>query len=169
MRKAACFVMTAALVLGAGAAFGQQCQQINLTLKEESTDVNAADYEELAEWFGFDSFEVCWSQRAIGTIRGTWVLCWAEGLFEYPLFELGFGPELWGNPGVIHTRDGDIFVMSYALSVWDGDVFVAFGGVTQYLGGTGAYEGATGWSTDSPKKYPPSYWIESNGILCVPD
>ena len=169
MRKAACLVISAAFILGAGATFGQECQQINLTLKEESAYVDETAYQELAEWFGFESFENCWSQRAIGTIRGTWVLCWADGLFEYPLFDLGIGPELWGNPGVIHTRDGDIYTMSYGLSVWNGDVFVAFGGVTQYFGGTGAYEGATGWSTDAPKKYPVSYWIESKGFLCLPD
>ena len=179
MRKAACLVVTVALVLGGGAAFGgdlgEDCRKLNVILLEESTYVDHTDpeYVALAEYFGFESFANCWSQEVIGTIQGTWVLCWTEGLFIDDPFELGIGPELWGNPGIIHTRKGDIYTMSYGLSVWeyaeDPAVFVAFGGLTRFVDGTGAYEGATGWGTDAPKKYPASYWIQNHGFLCVPD
>lgn len=185
MRKAACLAVAVVLVMAGGAAFGgdlgEDCKILNMTLKEESSDVDAGDYDFLAEYFfGVGAtFDVCWSQEAIGTIQGTMVLCWRDGLYiPDPLFNLPGvvidpGPEVWGNPGIIHTKKGDIYTMSYGLSVWDYTVdpavFVAFAGVTRYLGGTGAYEGATGWSTDSPKKYPPTYNIQSVGYLCVPE
>lgn len=185
MKKTACIAITAALLFGGGAVFGgdlgDDCQNLNVTLKEESTDVDPTDpaYVALAEYFGFDVFEVCWSQEVIGTIQGTWVLCWRDGLYiPDPLFDLPGvtidpGVEVWGNPGIIHTKKGDIYVISYGLSVWDYTVdpavFIAFAGVSRYLGGTGAYEGASGWSTDSPKTYPPTYKMQSVGFICIPD
>lgn len=187
MQRTTCIVVATALILGGGAVFagnlGDDCQNLTLTLKEESTDVDPTDpaYVALAEYFfgAGATFDVCWSQEAIGTVQGTWVLCWRDGLYiPDPLFNLPGvtidpGVEVWGNPGVIHTKKGDIFTISYGLSVWDYTVdpavFVAFAGVSRYLGGTGAYEGVTGWSTDSPKTYPPTYNIRSNGYLCVPD
>lgn len=187
MQRVACYVAVVAIVLGGGAAFGadlgDDCQNLNVTLKEESSDVDPSDptYVALAEFFfgAGATFDVCWSQEVIGTIQGTWVLCWREGLlipnpvFDVPGVPTDPGVEVWGNPGVIHTKKGDIYVMSYGLSVWDyapdPDFFIAFGGVSQYLGGTGAFAGATGWSTDSPKTYPPTYKLQSVGFICVPD
>ena len=169
MRKKVLFMMTAVLILSAGAAFGQECRQLNVTLKVESPDLDPEDFEFLADYFGVDDFDWCWSQRVIGTIQGTWVFCGSWALFADDPLGVGIGPELYGNPGIIYTRKGNIYTMSYGLSVWDGAVFVAFGGLTRYLDGTGAYSGATGYSTDGPMKYPPTYWIQSKGFLCVPD
>jgi len=117
----------------------------------------------------FGPFDWCWSQRVIGTIQGTWVLCGSWELFIADPLDLGIGPDVYGNPGIIYTRKGNIYTMSYSFSVWGGDVFVAFGGLTRFGGGTDAYEGATGWGTDAPKKYPVSYWMQNHGFLCVPD
>ena len=191
MRKVACLVVTVALFLGGGLAFGQDCGQLNITFKPEATDLDLTDYPNnldpsdhallvrLTEYYGVEfnnpENDWCWKQRVIGTFVGTWVSCGSIDLAIWgPLFApldvgIGPGPDLYGNPGIIHTRKGDIFTMSYGLSVVDGDDWIAFGGVTWYGDGTDAYEGATGWGTDAPKKYPPSYWIQSKGFLCIPD
>ena len=179
MRKAACLVVTVVLVLGGGAAFGgdlgEDCRKLNLITHEESTYV---DHEgevsvALAAYFGVEPFDWCWSQQVIGTLQGTWVFCGSWELFMDDLFGLGNFPELYGNPGVIFTRKGNIYTMSYGLSVWDyaedPAVFVAFGGLTHFVGDTGDYEGAEGWGTDAPKKYPPSYWLQNHGFLCWSD
>ena len=145
MQRVACYVAVVALVLGGGVVFGadlgDDCQNLNVTLKEESSDVDPSDptYVALAEYFfgAGATFDVCWSQEVIGTIQGTWVLCWREGLlvpnpvFDIPGVPTDPGVEVWGNPGVIHTKKGDIYVMSYGLSVWDyaadPDAFIAWG------------------------------------------
>ena len=177
MRKAACLVVTVALFLGGGAAYGgdledlgENCRKLNVILVEESTDLDPEDYDFLAAYFGVAPFEWCWSQQVIGTLQGTWVLCGSFiDLYLPDPLDLGIGPDLYGNPGIIYTRKGNIYTMSYGLSVWEGDVFVAFGGLTRYMGDTGAYEGAEGWGTDSPKKYPASYWMQGHGFLCWSD
>lgn len=169
MKQATCLVVCAILIVGASVASAQDCAKMNFVLKEESTDQDPANYQFLADYFGIDSFEYCWSQEVNGTLKGTWVFCGSSYLFMNDPLDLGVGPELWANPGIIITRNGIIYTMSYSLSVWDGDVFVAFGGLTRYVAGTGAYTGATGWTTDSPMKYPPTYWIHSEGILCLPE
>jgi hypothetical protein len=154
-----------------GAAFGEDCEQINYNIKAEEGYVDHTDpaYIELAERFGFDSFEVCWSQRAIGTPNGTLVLCWEDSLIIPNPFSQPVAPDLWGNPGVLHTKDGDIYFMAYSVSIWGDDGLIALSSLTRYEGGTGAYEGASGWTSDTPKKYPPSFWMQSKGTLCVPD
>ena len=163
------------LCLGVGTAFGQDCDKFNVILKPGETyvdDDDLGDYDFLAEHFGVEPFEWCWSQRVIGTVQGRWALCGNNDLAIFDPFGLGIGPELWGNPGFILTKKGDmIYTMSYGLAVWgfDGDFsdVDAFGGLTTFYGGTGAYAGATGWSTDSPKKYPATFWLQSRGFLCV--
>lgn len=177
MRRVSVFLIAFALALGAAVVLGQDCKQLNVTFKPESIDLDPADYQYLIEIFGLeiDGFDWCWSQEVVGTIRGTWVSCGAMDLAQFaPLFGPipkvdGPGPDLYGNPGVIHTRKGDVYTMSYGLSVYDGETWVSFGGVTWYGDGTAYYAGATGWATDEPKQYPPSLWIRSIGFLCRPE
>jgi hypothetical protein len=163
-------LLALATCLSAGAAFGDDCGQFNITIKPAETELDPDDYGFLADMFGVAPFEWCWSQRVVGTIKGEYALCGSfADLYMLDPLGLGIGPELYGNPGIIHTRKGDLYTMSYGLSVWDGDVFVAFGGLTRIVGGTEAYGGAWGYTTDAPKKYPPTFWMQSRGYLCVPD
>jgi len=163
--------------LAGGPAYGQSCENFNVILKEAATDLDPTEQDlwRLAIHFGIrPPFDYCWSQRVIGTVQGVWALCGNDDLSMFDPLGLGVGPELWGNPGIIYTKQGDMIItMSYGLSVWDfdGDFedIDAFGGLTTFDGGNGAYTGASGWTTDSPKKYPASFWIQSHGFLCVPD
>ncbi len=173
-------VLIIGLCLVASAAFGQDCSRVNMTLKPEETwidEEDLEDFDDLAAHFGVDPFGWCWSQRLIGTIKGVWTFCGNDTLHIEDPFELKIHdevPELWGNPGVIETKNGDmIYTMSYGLSAWD---YVAdpaflftFAGVTTFDGGTGAYENAWGWTADKTKKFPASFWAEVEGFLCVPD
>ena len=168
------------LCLAASAASGQDCGNVTLTIKPEETPIAEGDLGEfdfLADWFDVEPFQWCWSQRVVGTIQGVWTFCGHEDLYiENPLgldIHSEF-PELWGNPGVIETKKGDlIYVMSYGLSVWDygadPDFLFSWAGVTTFAGGTGAYADAWGWTADKTKKFPASYWAEVEGFLCVPD
>ena len=157
--------------LGAGTAYGESCTQLTLKLQPQSTDLDPTDFDFLAAYFGVDPFGWCWSQPVVGTIQGVWAFCGNDALAIFNPFSVGVGPDLWGNPGVVLTKEGDlIYMISYGLSVWNGDTFVGFGGMTRISGGTGAYEGATGWTADRSKRIPtPTYAARLQGFLCLPD
>jgi hypothetical protein len=178
MKKTASIIVGLVLVAGAGAAFGQDCGPLNLQFLEPSVDLFPGDplYDEyvpmIAAHFGLDPavFQWCWTQRVVGTIPGTWVSCGGDPIADYDLFGLPSDPHLYLNPGIIITRRGDVYTISYGLSRYDADFnWIAFGGVTYYEGATGKWAGAEGWGTDRPKHYPPSFWIRSFGSLCMPD
>jgi len=179
MRKTACFVVAAVLVLGAGSAFGQECKRINVQFQEPAEfivpgDQLFDDYVPLIEArFGVTFVppdDWCWAQRAVGTIRGTWIACGKIDLSIFDPFGFGINTELWGNPGILVGRKGNLFTMSYGVAKWaDPETMTALGGVTYYEGTTGRYEGLIGWATDRPMHYPPSFWVRSVGLICMPE
>jgi hypothetical protein len=192
MKKKTFLVVTALLVLTGGVSFGDDpadCAKLNLMFQpggDPSLEPGEPLYEEyvpvLLAYYGIDAFDWCWSQPIRGSlggvgVKGTWVACGAFDLsLLAPLFPevsapFGAGPDLYGNPGILITNKGDIFTMSYGASVYEGADFtwVAFGGITWYGDGTGAFEGAHGWGSDTSKTTPPSFWVRSVGYLCFPD
>ncbi len=178
MKKTLRILVAVALAVSAGSVFGQDCGPLNLTFRPQSIDLFPGDdlYDQyvpmIALQFGLDPavFEWCWTQRVVGTIQGRWITCGGMGLAMFDPFGLGGGPDMYGNPGIITSKKGVIYTMSYGLSKYnsEGD-WVAFGGLTWYGDGTGRYTGADGWGTDSPKHYPPSFWVRSVGFLCKPE
>jgi hypothetical protein len=172
-------IVTAAavLVLSAGNALGQGCGHLNLIFMPDAPSIAAGDplYDQyvpqVAAYYGIPvaDFEWCWTQRVSGTIRGTWVTCGGNNIAIYGPFGLPNEPDLFVNPGILITKKGDIYTLSYGLSRYEGADWVSFGGVTWYGDGTGIYAGANGWGSDCPKHYPPSFWIESRGFLCTAD
>lgn len=178
MKKTACFVVAAAIILLASSAAGQDCGPLNLQFQPDAPAVNPGDplYDEwvplIAEHFGLDpaGFGWCWTQRVVGTIPGTWVTCGGDDLFVPNPFGIGDGPDLYGNPGVLFNKRGEVYTMSWGLSRFDSEFnWLAFGGLTHYDGETGRYTDAEGWGTDRPKHYPPTYWIRSAGYFCYPE
>lgn len=175
MKKTACVAIAAVLALAASTAFGQECGPLNITFKPDAPSIFPGDllYDTyvpmVAAYFGVPlaDFEWCWTQRVVGTIQGTWVTCGGNNIAIYGPFGLPNEPDLYVNPGIMISRKGDIFTLSYGLSRYEGVDWVAFGGITWYGDGTGMYAGANGYSTDSPKHYPPTFWIVSKGFLCL--
>ena len=191
MQRSISLAVGALLLLTGGVALGDDggdCAKINLTLRPGVTFLAPGDdlWDEFVprlETYWGVSFEWCFSQQVVGTIagagiHGTWVACGAWDLVMLaPLFpqvsgDMGPGPIMGLNPCIIHTDRGDIFCMSHFLSAYEGpswEEFVGFSGLSWYGGGTGVFEGAAGWSTDSPKTQPPSDWVVSVGRICRED
>jgi hypothetical protein len=179
MKRTTCIAVVLVVALGAGSAFGQDCRKINIQFQEPApyidlTDPMYAPWVALIEGrFGvtFDpDNDWCWTQRAVGTIRGTWIACGKMDLSIFDPFGFGINTELWGNPGILITKRGYLFTMSYGVSKWaDPENLSALGGVSYYEGATGRYEGMIGWATDRPMHYPPSFWVRSVGLICEPE
>ena len=175
MKRVVIFTVAVVLALSAGNALGQGCGHLNLIFKPEAPSIFPGDFlydqyvPQVAAYYGIPitDFEWCWTQRVGGTIQGTWVTCGGNNIAIYAPFGLPNEPDLYVNPGILITKKGDIFTLSYGLSRYEGMDWVSFGGVTWYGDGTGMYAGANGWGTDAPKHYPPSFWIESKGFLCL--
>ena len=176
MRKAIVLGITAVLALGAGTVFAQDCGELRLNFKLPSIDLIPGDdlhemyVPMIAAHYGLEPgvFEWCWTQQVVGTISGTWVSCGGTTLSEGDPFGFGFGPDLYPNPGIIITKKGDLYSMSWGLSRYDATgAWLAFGGVTRYADGTGRFAGALGWGTDAPQHFPPSFWIRSSGYICL--
>lgn len=179
MKRTACFLITLVLVLCAGTVYAQEnCKTLNINYKPDDFYINPGDplYDQYVPMiearFGIDpgTFEWCWTQSIVGTINGRWIACGKMDLAIFDPFALGINPELWGNPGIMITKSGNLFTMSYGLSKYDdGGAWIAFGGVSYFEGSSGKYTGTWGWAADRPKHFPPTFEIRSVGYLCPPE
>ncbi len=194
MQKATCLVVVVLILLAGHLAYGgdkvdgAKCQELVLTFQPDSVDLNPKDwlYEAyvplIQARFEIGSVDSCWAQSVTGSlggisISGTWVACGNSNLSRAaPLFgkitARGFsGPDLYGNPGIIITKKkGEIYTMSYSLSVYEGAIheWMAFGGVTWFGDGTDRFKRTYGWASDRSPAVPPTLWVESEGYLCFP-
>ena len=194
MRKASCLVVVALVVLAGHLAYGADigpgdkgCETLLLTFHPNVVELSPKDWNYqrtvpmIQAHFGIDSVEWCWSQPVTGSlggvqIEGIWVACGSSDLSKVaPLFASKSArevrsPDLYANPGIIRTKKGDIYTLSYSLSVYEGAnrPWKAFGGVTWYGEGTRRFARTDGWASDRSPMIPPTLWVESEGYLCYP-
>ena len=98
-------------------------------------------------------FWACYIQKVRGTLKGTWVSYQQEGWFDMDLGAAGL-PVPPGSPVTWYGREFEVFstkkgtVYGDMQTAFDVRVFESDGGgalPTIVTGGTGIYEGATGW------------------------
>ena len=98
-------------------------------------------------------FWACYVQKVRGTLKGKWVSYQQQGWFDMDLREAGL-PVPPGSPVTWYGREFEVFstkkgtVYGDMQTAFDVRVFDSDGGAalpTIVTGGTGIYEGATGW------------------------
>lgn len=165
-------VVLSLVCVGGSATFAETCGKFKLVVGFPVIDLDPADFEELAEHFGIENgFEWCWSQPVKGSVVGEWVFCGSthEEIYKFDPFGFGYDSELYGNPGMITSENGDIiYTMTYSMAYWDFEIFeaIAVGGITRYTGATGDFSTAAGWTSDRPTQNPPSFKVKAVGTMC---
>lgn len=98
-------------------------------------------------------FSGCLIQNVRGTLKGKWVSYQQEGWFDMDLRAAGL-PVPPGSPLTLYGREFEVFstkkgtVYGDSQTAFDVRIFESGGGAaipTVVTGGTGIYEGATGW------------------------
>ncbi len=176
-----CAAFVLAVSIGSVTTWGQECSPFQLKIKGEMAWYEPPDLPftdgllvvlrqcytdgQIAE------FNFCFSTPLSGDYSGDAIGCgnWAWGMDDTMLFDVGYGGTLWMNPVVYDLPDGAICGMEHSISYW-GPQFGILGALQQITGGTGAYEGATGWLTANPKgrvSAPHGIGV-MDGWLCTP-
>lgn len=145
MKRYACvgFVVFA-LGLAAATAFAGDCKKI-------IANVGPSTYLDECSYDGVD-YIWCIDAPLTGNLRGTWHFLSAP---DWNIWELTV-PEVLGIPGwdlwvgwsltVIETQKGDIIAAENEVINLDAyNAYGALSGAASIVGGTGDYEGATGW------------------------
>lgn len=156
------------LCLAVSSAIAGECKKIN-------AKIGPATYLDEFDECSYDGVDYLWciDTQVTGNLRGTWHFLSkpADNFFDLTVTEdLGIpGWGLWVVWGVsvFETRKGDIITQDNAILNFN-VYFTPFGGLsgmTAIVGGTGKYEGATGWL---------GYVITEaeggvlNGVVCTP-
>jgi hypothetical protein len=134
-----------ALLLATTSAFGDKCQDIRGSAKVVDLQVDPCQEN--------DEFYACYIQKVSGTLKGKWVSYQQPDWFDKDLRVYGL-PVPEGSEVTWYGREFEVFttkkgeVYGDAQTAFDTRIFDSDGGgalPTIVTGGSGIYEGATGW------------------------
>ena len=134
-----------ALLLATTSAFADKCQDIRGEARVVDLQVDPCQED--------PEFYACYIQKVRGTLKGEWVSYQQPGWFDMDLREMGL-PVPDGSEVTWYGREFEVFstkkgeVYGDMQTAFDTRIFDSDGGgalPTIVTGGTGIYEGATGW------------------------
>lgn len=150
------------LVLIAWAVFMAENAVAQIDCKTVNVHMN--DYWEYAGIDACGQEGWCGEGRLIGTFNGRLFVSGLDADTEYPYFG---DSHVWKGQSTIETTHGEIFTTSVGIGYWQ--TFYVGGVSTNQeshavTGGTGRYEGATGYLLMNYEYFPPD-WFPGNGEM----
>ena len=134
-------------------------------------NVHMRDYWEYAGSDACGQKDWCGEARLIGTINGLFFASGMDSDVEYPSFG---DSHVWKGQYTIETKQGEIFTTAVGIQSWE-TFYIGGVGTNQeshvVTGGTGRYEGATGYLLLNYVFFPPDFFPgtgEMSGQVCWP-
>ena len=141
-------------------------------IKCKTVEVHISDYWEFAGIGPCGEAGWCGEGRTTGTLNGLFFGSGLDSEIEYPSFG---DSHVWRGQYTFETNHGEIFTTTTGVQYWQ--TFFAGGVATNQeshavTGGTGRYEGATGYFLVNFEFFPPDFFPgtgEMSGQVCWPE
>ena len=137
----------------------------------KTVNVHMRDYWEDAGIEACGEQGYCGEGRLIGTFNGLLLVSGLDSDIEYPSFG---DSHIWRGQATVETKHGEIFTTTTGVNYWlTGFLGGVFTNSESHVvtGGTGLYEGATGYILMTYEFFPPDFFPgtgEMSGRVCWP-